>query len=174
MLQLVYNPCTTVYTIFAISSTLRFLTLSPGSTPLGLEPWLLGTGCPARKEYVKRFFCQKYVSINVFLTFDELYFSLVHTRLSIFHSFPICVTFVEKVDLCLRILNNTEPVMQKRSCQNLTSKQCLLKWLGLARRREEILYPVSSNLLVLSLSSEPWPKIISYFAYNTLILQDII
>ena len=58
MLQLVYNPCTTVYTIFAISSTLRFLTLSPGSTPLGLEPWLLGTGCPARKNSSNNFFAR--------------------------------------------------------------------------------------------------------------------
>ena len=109
------------------------------------------------KKYVKQFFCQKNVSTNAFSTFDELYFSPVRTVrrtcLSIFHSFPLFATCVQEVDLCLQILNNTEPVTQKTCCQNLTSKQCLLKWLGLARQREEILYPVSSNLL--SLSSEP-------------------
>ena len=56
--------------------------------------------------------------------------------------------YQQEVDLCLQILNNTEPVTQKTCCQNLTSKQCLLKWRGLAARREKILYPVSSNLVL--------------------------
>ena len=58
--------------------------------------------------------------------------------------------FVEKVDLCLRILDNTGPVTQKTCFQNLTSKHCLLTMVGISRpteAREEIFFPVSSNLL---------------------------
>ena len=134
------------------------------------------------EKCVNLLFCQKNMSNNSFarkmcqsMSFWHLTSFIFLLYIDVFQYFTVSLfvwLFVEKVDLCLRILNNTEPVTQKTCCQNLTSKQCLLKWLGLARRREEILYPVSSNLL--SLSSEPWPKIISYFAINTLIFQDII
>ena len=97
---------------------------------------------PYSNNYFARNMCQSMSSWHLTSYIFLLY---IH----VFQYFTVSLfvwLFVEKVDLCLRILNNTEPVTQKTCCQNLTSKQCLLKWLGLARWREEILYPVSFNL----------------------------